>query len=242
MANRQFSGGTQADSEIYVQLQSALYRYCLSLTKSNWDAADLAQSAWEKAIIRWRRADHPNKEALLLRIARNIWIDHMRRAASLKRIVLKLKREEMAVAEQMDEGIGCELMFQALLQHLTPRQLAAFLLCDVFQYSSQESAKLLCTTEGALKAALHRARRALREVREDLMADRLTQKHNDGEKQLLQMMAAYYQAGDIEALVQLVKQDELDAVVAFAAIQSRVAAKKQAPVRLIEERKAMLAA
>lgn len=106
-----------------------------------------------------RSTNHPNPEALLFRIARNTWIDIMRRKATLSRVLELDQSPTEASAEYGSFEI--EAAFQALQGHLSPLQQAVFLLRDVLGHSAMEAADILDTTEGAIKAALHRARQAL---------------------------------------------------------------------------------
>jgi len=231
------------ENDAFLQLRASLHRYCLSLTKSNWEADDLMQSAWEKVMKRLRTDEkHPNLEALLLRAAKNTQIDTWRRDITLKRKIQEHSGSDQWYTEQLGEGVACELLFQALLKHLTLRQCAVFLLCEVYQYTALESAAQLRTTEGAVKAALHRARHALRKVREELLANELSLPKDEGEKQLLHTLAVSYQAGDIAALLQLVKQDSLDAAIAIAAVQNRALARKHSSIYFSEQPRAMHAA
>jgi len=230
------------DADTLPKLEAALRRYSLSLTKSSWDAADLAQSAWEKLFNRIQNDGHPNPEALLLRTAKNIWVDTQRRNSVYARIIRKETTGRTVTYGQIGEGLACEQLFQALLNRLTPMQFAAFMLSDALQYSAKESAMLLQASEGAVKAALHRARKALAGVREDLMENRLAPPQNEGEKELLHMLAAAYEEGDAAALVRLAKQDALEAAAAISAVQSRSMARKQTRASLTRKPEAMLAA
>lgn len=73
------------DTRHLQELGKALQHYCLSLTRSRFDADDLAQETWAKALGYRKFTISPNPEALLLRIAKNTWIDASRRRGSLIR-------------------------------------------------------------------------------------------------------------------------------------------------------------
>jgi RNA polymerase sigma factor (sigma-70 family) len=204
------------------QLHTSLLRYCLSLTETTWDAEDLAQDTWVKAVGAFKDLSHSNPEAFLLRIAKNTWIDQARRTTVMTRIIKSEYPKLLAVQSFSDSSFGIETAFQALIKYLSPLQRAVFLLRDVFGYSSLEAAALLRTTEGAVKAALHRARHSLVLVRSDIDEEAVLSISVDEDlKALLRSLTSAYQAGDITTLVTLVQQNEIEAAVAIGMVQNR---------------------
>jgi len=145
-------------------IRRALHAYCRRLTGDLWDAEDLVQDTLLRAFGTLGRIHDPvrNPRAYLLRTATNLWIDGLRRR----------ERERAAVAEAEADADGSEQFGPSgetrdagrhLLQRLAPRERAAVLLKDVFDLDLEESAEVLATTVGAVKAALHRGRGRLRE-------------------------------------------------------------------------------
>lgn len=197
------------DSKSLETLQVVLNRYCLSLAKSNWDAEDLAQDTWVRAIGQLKGQGHKNPEAFLLRIAKNTWIDLSRRKAVFSQILKREQPKEMAMPEHGLYEI--EMAFQALMKHLSPLQRTVFLLREVFGYSVAEASEILNTTEGAVKAALHRARQGLHAVKKDLETGVLSASREEGFNVLLRALAAAYEAGDIARVVELLRLDEPNA-------------------------------
>lgn len=112
------------DTRHLQELGKALQHYCLSLTRSRFDADDLAQETWAKALGYRKFTISPNPEALLLRIAKNTWIDASRRRGSLIRAMERsgAASDPASAAATLEELSGLELTFQALLAHLSPPQ------------------------------------------------------------------------------------------------------------------------
>lgn len=138
----------------------ALRRHCIRLTRSSWDAEDLLQETLLKALARRHRAgDHP--ASYFCRIATNTWIDHLRHTRDG---MTEFEKAEQAPAprpgglDELRDGIS------RLVVSLPPRQRVIFMLIEGFDFRAPEVAAMLETTEGAVKAALHRARIALRQV------------------------------------------------------------------------------
>ncbi|MFD1773694.1 RNA polymerase sigma factor [Paenibacillus rhizophilus] len=208
--------GKLLDESGILLLQAALKRYCLSLTRSSWDAEDLAQDTWLKALTPLR-AGHGNPEAFLLRVAKNTWLDAARRKSVLSR-KLPLMNEPAKVAQGSGD-FAAEMALQAMMKHLSPLQRTVFLLRDVLEYSAVEAAELLGTTEGAVKAALHRARRALPALREELAPDGPPLPEEPGFRELLKRMSAAYEHADIAGLIALARQENEEAADAVGWMQ-----------------------
>ncbi|CAM2859442.1 sigma-70 family RNA polymerase sigma factor [Paenibacillus sediminis] len=201
------------------ELQSVLYRYCLFLTKSNVDAEDLAQDTWVKAFGSFHGLEHTNPQALLMRIAKNNWIDQMRRRAVFARI----HSEEHLKFTMPDHGLfEIELVFQAIIKHLSPVQRVVFLLRDVFEYANAEVAHMLDMTEGAVKAALYRSRQSLSIVREELEKSELSLPEEEHLRAYLRTLAFAYQKGNISLLVEMLRLGEMEPVLAISNIQNRM--------------------
>lgn len=211
------------------RLQTALNRYCLSLTSTLWEADDLAQEAWLKALDTLRERSHPNAEALLLRIAKNAWIDQGRKR-SVHEKLLRLKPSGTVESEAFGT-LEIELALTAVVKHLSPLQRTVFLLRDVIGCSISETAARLRTTEGAVKAAHHRARQSLSMVRAELQQDEMTVQADDGLKTYIRALAAAYQQEDLSRLAELAMQDVLQPVTAIGIAHSRLLRQRHNAVR-----------
>jgi RNA polymerase sigma factor (sigma-70 family) len=208
--------------EVIEKLHTKLTRYCMSLTESKWDAEDLVQDTWIKAMVTLKWIGHSNPEAFLFRIAKNTWIDHARRKTVMARIIEAELPRLSADQWNSNNSDEIEAAFQALTKYLSPLQSAVFLIRDVFGFSSQETAGLLRTTEGAVKAALHRARHSLILVRSDIESEvAIPLPIEEDLKALLRSLASAYEMGNITTLVALIMQDDVEPAVAIGLIQNR---------------------
>ncbi|MBX3228666.1 MAG: RNA polymerase sigma factor [Labilithrix sp.] len=143
----------------YEPLRPELYRYCRHLTRSPWDAEDLAQDAIARAFVTLAQMGHepPNPRAWLFRVASNLWIDRRRHEQHAARL-------EPPPGPEAPDPIATREAAGTLLTQLAPRERAAVVLKDVFDFSLEETAEALGTTTGAVKAALHRGRGKLVEA------------------------------------------------------------------------------
>lgn len=210
--------GIETDESRMEQLQTVVYRYCLSITGSPWDAEDLVQDTWLKAIGTTKLLAHNNHEAYLLRIAKNTWIDQSRRKNVINRI---LERERLKEVSPESNPFEVEKTFQAIMKHQSPLQRAVFLLRDVFDYSIKETAEMLDTTEGAVKAAHHRARQSLDAIKLELMDDTLPLPQSEALKAVLQAFVTAYLSGDVARIVRLALGDQIPPAVAIGFAQNQ---------------------
>jgi RNA polymerase sigma-70 factor (ECF subfamily) len=139
-------------------LRPELYRYCRHLTRSPWDAEDLAQDTMARALVTlgtMLRPEIDNPRAWLFRVATNLWIDRARRA-----------RAEAIDPPELDvppDPVVTREAAGTLIGLLSPQERVAVVLKDAFDLEIEDIAAALGTTVGAVKAALHRGRSKLAE-------------------------------------------------------------------------------
>ena len=135
-------------------MRADLYRYCRHLTRSPWDADDLAQDTLVRAFVTLGTmfSELPSPRAWLFRVASNLWIDRARR--SRREVMVEVAQDAGAAGDPR----GAREAAGALVVRLSPQERAAVVLKDVFDFSLEEVAEALGTTVGAVKAALHRGR------------------------------------------------------------------------------------
>jgi RNA polymerase sigma-70 factor (ECF subfamily) len=137
----------------YQPLRPELYRYCRHLTRSAWDAEDLAQDTLARAFVMLGVLTEPppNPRAWLFRVAYHLWLNQLRRPRELP-VSHVLEGESGGDPRATREAAG------TLLSQLSPQERAAVVLKEAFDLSLEEIADALTTSVGAVKAALHRGR------------------------------------------------------------------------------------
>ncbi|RKI72891.1 sigma-70 family RNA polymerase sigma factor [Corallococcus sp. AB049A] len=145
--------------DTYEPLRPDLYRYCRQLTRSPWDAEDMAQETMARAFASLGIMAEPPRSprAWLFRVASNLWLNRMRQAREVP------APDGMEVPEPATraEPRATREAAGTLLSQLSPQERAAVVLKDAFGMSLEETAEALSTTTGAIKAALHRGRAKL---------------------------------------------------------------------------------
>jgi RNA polymerase sigma-70 factor (ECF subfamily) len=145
--------------ESFEGLRPELYRYCRHLTRSPWDAEDLAQDVLARAFVTLGKLGTapPNPRAWLFRVASNAWIDQQRRPSSRAAALRAPDASTSDNAPAVDPRDTREAA-GTLIAQLAPQERAAVVLKDVFDLAIEDVAEVLSTTPNAVKAALHRGR------------------------------------------------------------------------------------
>lgn len=192
---------TDQTTESWKEQLPSLYKYCLSLTHHIADAEDLMQETCLKILSAQRKGlSISQSEAYMIRTARNTWVDTIRRKRYMDDYIQQHQPIVQDVAEPCPQDI--ELAIQQLMNQLSPWQQAIFMLRDLFGYSAADTAQMLETTEGAVKAALYRARTMLTQTADSF--DEYTPLAEDAD--MLVLLHQYVQAlhtGDASKIVQL---------------------------------------
>jgi len=145
--------------EMISDYSTDLWNYCKYVTGSPWDGEDLYQETIIKSFgfLPQRWSEITDKKYYLFRVATNTWIDQCR----------KLKREVGILDEtawpnvDFSSSLLLEEILISLNSNLTPKQIAAFLLMDVFQFSAEEVAGIVHSTPGGVYSSIQRARRKI---------------------------------------------------------------------------------
>ncbi|EES70952.1 Sigma-70 region 2 [Paenibacillus sp. oral taxon 786 str. D14] len=156
--SRSERGNFQTGVQLY---GTALRNYCRSITGSVWEGDDLAQDTWLKiwSATQGKGDDVQLTRAYLYRAAQHAWIDRNRKR---KLPVESLPLDEHLQAPEPTDPAAVWAAMETLVDELSPLQRTALLLIDTLKYTAGEAAQLIGSTEGAVKAALHRARVRLR--------------------------------------------------------------------------------
>ncbi|TVX96701.1 RNA polymerase sigma factor [Cohnella terricola] len=196
--------------EVIEPFQRELWNYCRKITGNPWDGEDLFQDTVLKmftSLSALSHREHPiHPRAFLFRVATNHWIDTCRKR--------KGKMEEwsdhLVTKSSEDVSIALEIQgaFETLLTHLPPKQTVVLVLMDAFQFTANEAAEVIGTTEGAVNAALFRARSRLRQLKSDeLSADNSTAAADtQPDESLVKRYVEYFNKRDFQGIADLLAE------------------------------------
>lgn len=175
--------GMQQEPECWVDYYPMLQRYCRFLAQNAWDGDDIAQETYMKAL---RYQEHQLSSALLKRIAYHHWIDQVRKRKK-ESLETDVDLSSHPITHQLDEIRNA---VDLLLCNFTPKQAVIFMLKEAFQYQIKEIADILNTSEMAVKASLHRAKKRLE--KDESQSAAMEPFWNEEERQ--QLADSFYQA------------------------------------------------
>jgi RNA polymerase sigma-70 factor, ECF subfamily len=147
------------------ELRPKLHRYCARMTGSVIDGEDAVQEALVKAIKAYPQAGSiANLEGWLFRITHNAALDFLRRRARYE-ATYSHKEPEMiaALVNPVADRHAAEASLTTFMR-LPLSQRSSVIMMDVLGYSLDEIVGVMGTSIPAVKAALHRGRRRLREL------------------------------------------------------------------------------
>jgi RNA polymerase sigma factor (sigma-70 family) len=191
----------QADQRFNAELEHRLHylqAYCRKLTGSSWDAEDLLQETLMKfymSLCKWE--ERKVTKSYLCRIAHNTWIDYCRR----KQLMCEPLDEYQIGQKQAVDSFEVREALELLANQLPVRQAVVFLLMDVFHFTAKETATRIYATEGAVQAALHRAREHLRSMASNIITrPHIPDNLVEGSSNVLKAFLIAFQDGDPEAI------------------------------------------
>jgi len=142
--------------------------YARRLSRTEWDADDLVQAAYEQAFRKWVDLAEPGRcRAWLFRITRNLHIDRARSMAARSELRLvepgdSLAPEPALSPETVERLDAREL--DAALSKLSEEQREVVLLCDLWGFRYEEISEITDTPVGTIRSRISRARAQLSQI------------------------------------------------------------------------------
>ncbi|TCM96948.1 RNA polymerase sigma-70 factor (ECF subfamily) [Paenibacillus sp. BK033] len=186
--------------ELVLPHRQSLWRYCRYLTGSPWEGEDLFQETMLKAFATMTQIWNPIAyQSYLFRIATNARIDSLRKR--------QVQIDQYAGPDAIESASAVDPLetieaVETLLQHLPPRQIAVFLLMEAFGFSAADVAGMVRITEGLVYSALHRARVAIRQLRNGTPKPKWTEKDEQANPLLMELLQALRE-GEAVPLLQM---------------------------------------
>jgi RNA polymerase sigma-70 factor, ECF subfamily len=191
--------------ETVTSLRPGLHRYCARMTGSVLDGEDMVQEALFQAYRRLESFDDSRSlAAWLFRIAHNRCVDYLRHKQVCEAAEQQAAVEPIARTSQ-PLGREVEVAIEHLVAILPPKERAAILLKDVFEYSLEEIAEIVESTVGGVKAALSRARAKL--ANRSSSASPRAQRNDANDQDLVQLYVTRFNQRDWNGLRDLIGAD-----------------------------------
>jgi RNA polymerase sigma-70 factor, ECF subfamily len=192
---------------LLVAMRPRLHRYCARMVGSVIDGEDVLQDALIKAVEAQATAgDIGNPEGWLFRIAHNTALDFLRRRN--RQEALRGLAEVEMIVDQLDAVESRQIAATSLrtFMRLPVAQRSSVILMDVLGCSLQEVWEIMDYSLPAVKAALHRGRRQLREFAGE-PDDAPQPKLSDADRARLNAYVAHFNARDFDAIRAMISDD-----------------------------------
>lgn len=210
------------------RVRPRLHGYCARLLGSSLDGEDVVQDTLARALTsRPPVASSEELEHWLFRVAHNRCTDLLRRRSVRSRADWHwVDPNHDRPVEPVDRARRSEIVdgaFGRVVRLLPPKERAAVLLKDVLDFSLEETAEIIDSTVGGVKAALHRGRSKLASLPRSVASptddpvdesDRVLDDRQDRirpddpvQVRLLQEYVDRFQRRDWEGLISLVRSD-----------------------------------
>jgi len=150
--------------EIVTPFKDKLYRLAKRLLVSNEEAQDAVQEVYLKLWKgRAKMSEYKNPEAFAMTMTKNYCLDRLKskQAGNLKIVHSNYQNGEN-LERQLEANDGVAMVFK-IMETLPEKQKMALQLRDVEQFDFAEIAAMMDTNETAVRVALSRARKAVRE-------------------------------------------------------------------------------
>jgi RNA polymerase sigma-70 factor (TIGR02957 family) len=194
-------------SDLYAELRPRAFAIAYRMLGSVSEAEDVVQEAFLRVHQTLQRDEQINSpRAYIATLVTRLSIDQLRSArVRRERYVGEWLPEPLdtdpSPADRAETADSLSLAFLVLLESLSPKQRAAFLLREVFEYPYAEVAEIIGTDVDSTRHLVARARNHVRERRPRHHASR---RQRD---ELAQRFLAAAERGDLPSLEELLAQD-----------------------------------
>ncbi|MDH4271825.1 MAG: RNA polymerase sigma factor [Candidatus Aminicenantes bacterium] len=151
--------------EQMMNYQEDVFRVCLGFSRNPWDAEDLSQEVYLKAIRKIGMVHEPGAlRAWLLRIARNTCLDHQKKGRLFRLFQRSVTPgDARGASDQHDHAQARERLakLKEAVRRLPGKQQEVFVLREYGHLSYSELAKTLGLKQGTVMSRLNRARKAV---------------------------------------------------------------------------------
>ena len=162
-------GDGKAFEQIVLLTERSVYNLALSILKNKENAEDVTQETYLRL---WRTVtvtDIGSPRSYILRTARNLALDHLRKSSRSAEVdaELEFEPEDTSAESRPDLSYLQMLEAEAIRESIAELPQSAreiIILRDVERLPYSEIAKMLEISEGTLKSKLYRARERLRQI------------------------------------------------------------------------------
>jgi RNA polymerase sigma-70 factor (ECF subfamily) len=192
--------------QVFETLRSRLFGIAYRMLGSVEDAEDMVQDTF----LRWRGVNHGEIEtpaAWLSTVVTRLSLNHLQLSRNKREVYVgpwlpePLPTNESGPDDALELADSISIAFLSIMERLSPRERAVFLLRYVFDFDYEEIARVLDIGVANCRQLFHRAKARVGEPEARFRAD------PELHRQLLERFARAVREGDIDQIVQLLASD-----------------------------------
>jgi len=154
---------------LFETYQLPLYRYLLQMTRNEETAEELLQETFYRAMVSLKVENMNQAKAWLFKVARNLYIDQLRKAEAEERMLEKVKAKQTGISslgnpQQQLEKKWKQKELEQILSMLPERMRTILYLREIQGFTYKELEIMMNLTESQVKVTLHRARSKFRQL------------------------------------------------------------------------------
>ena len=155
---------TDSITKFYDEYKDEVYMYILSLCSDHYLAQDIMQEVFIKALLSLD-CSHENVKAWLFRVAKNLWIDNIRKNKNISTLNIEDKTQEILSSIIKSEE---QLNLYSKVMNLNNAMREVITLYYYLEIDQSSIADIMGISNGAVRTMLYRARKVLKSMMEDV--------------------------------------------------------------------------
>lgn len=156
-------------TKFYNIYKDEVYIYILSLCHDHYLAQDIMQEVFVKAILSLD-ISHKNTKAWLFRVAKNLWVDYLRKNKNISNTDIKDLHIEDKTQGILDKIIKTEensKLYKEIMK-LKPSMKEVIILYYYLDIEQNQIANIMGISNGNVRTMIYRARKILKDMLEDI--------------------------------------------------------------------------
>lgn len=160
-------------SKLFDQFHPSLYRYLYRMTGSHSEAEELLQETFVKAMVSLKVKNLKQARAWLYKVARNLYVDWVRKNSAEQRMVDHVKRNTLHTSplgnpEAEYDQKERQRRLSKIMQRMPERMRTILYLREVEEFSYRELSETMELSMSQVKVTLHRSRERFRLLAKEL--------------------------------------------------------------------------
>lgn len=173
---------TRAYQKVLRNQKNRIFSYALYFLRHREDAEDVTQEVFIRLWQNWNDIDRKRMEAWMMRVAHNLCVDQVRKRRNYAVRMEAAQRPGSDIESNPELSVELSELQRALMSAMQslPERTKSMLLLHYFQgLKYEEIGQILDTNVTAVKVAVHRGRKALKQILADQFPEKIGKCQNE---------------------------------------------------------------